>query len=150
MYLDFYDGPLTGYAVCSICHKCYFFNVLKWDNDLFCRVFGFAPIEMDFDRVDKDIKQWTENTVQVFDERRKTGNEDLPIPKPTDYVKQIEHIALRLEFSHVCITGSYLDKGYWRKMEESDRNITDWYEHLGVVFDDEDNMTFHLEKFYGA
>jgi len=114
---------------------------------MFCRVFGFAPIEMNFDRVDKDIKQWAENTTHVFAERKKTGNDNIPIPEATEYVKQIEHIASRLVFSHICITRSYLDKGYWRKMEESDKDVTDWFEHLGVVYDD-DNMTFHLEKFH--
>jgi hypothetical protein len=105
---------------------------------------------MDFDRVDKDIEQWTEKTTLVFAERKDTGNDDIPIPKATEYVKQIEQIALQLEFSHICVTQSYLDKGYWRKMEESDKNVSadceDWFEHLGVVYD-YGNLTFHLEKF---
>jgi len=151
IYLDFYDGPLAGYTMCSICHKCFHFKVLQWDSHIFCRVFGFAPIEMNFDRVDKDIKQWTENTILVHDERRKTGNDDIPIPETTEYVKQIEQIALQLEFSYICITPSYLDKGYWRKMEEADKNITancmDWFEHLGVVYD-YGNLAFHLKKFH--
>ena len=102
---------------------------------------------MDFDRVDRDIEQWTKNTTLVFDERRKTGNDDLPIPKATEYVEQIELIASRLEFSHICITRSYLDKGYWRKMDESDKDVEDWFEHLGVVYDF-DALTFHLKKFH--
>jgi len=151
VYLDFYDGPLAGYAMCSVCHQCYHFRVLKWDWEkyLFCRVFGFAPIEMDFDRVDKDLEQWTENAKLVLDERRKTDNDDIPIPEATEYVKQIEHVASHLEFSHICISRSYLDQGYWRKMGESDKDVADWFEHLGIIYDD-DNLTFHLEKFHAA
>ncbi|MCL2117565.1 MAG: hypothetical protein FWH27_03955 [Planctomycetaceae bacterium] len=104
---------------------------------------------MDFDRVDKDIEQWTKNTVHILEERRKTDNDDLPIPKQTDYVNQIELIASRLEFSHICVTGSYLDKGYWRKMDESDKDVEDWFEHLGVVYDF-GNLTFHLDKSHSS
>ena len=151
VYFDFYDGPLAGYAMCSVCHQCFHFRVLKWDCEkyVFCRVFGFVPIEMIFDRVEKDMRQWYDNTIRVLDERRKTGNDDIPAPKVTEYVEQIELIASRLEFSHICITRNYLDKGYWRKMDESDTNVTDWFEHLGVVYDD-GNLTFHLEKFHTA
>jgi len=73
----------------------------------------------------------------------------LPTPEQTDYVNQIEQIALQLEFSHICVTRSYLDKGYWRKMEESDKNVEDWFEHLGVVYDF-GNLTFHLGKFHSS
>ena len=119
---------------------------------MFCRVFGFAPIEMDFDRVEKDMRQWEEKAQLVTAERRNTGNNDLPFPESTEYVKQIKYDALNLEFTHLCITRSYLNQGYWRKMEDADKEVTkddDWYEHLGVVYDC-GNMTFHLEKFHST
>ncbi len=148
-YLSFdsYDGPLAGYALCSICHKCFHFRVLEWETYAFCRVFGFASIDMNFDRVEKDLKHWTENTKLVLVERRSSGNDDLPIPETTDYIKQIELSASRLEYSHLCISESYLDSGYWREMKESDKGVTDWCTYLGVVYD-EDNLTFHLENFH--
>ena len=148
LYLDFYDGPLAGYALCSVCHQCFYFKVLRWESSIFCRVFGFAPIEMDYDRVEDDMRQWTEKTKLVLDERRKIGNDDLPLPESTEYAKQIEAAALCLKFTHLCITESYLDRGYWWKMEEADKELEehdDWYEHLGVVYDFR-SLTFHLKR----
>jgi microsomal dipeptidase-like Zn-dependent dipeptidase len=77
-------------------------------------------------------------------------HDDLPIPEITDYVKQIEHIATSLGFSHICITGSYLDKEeYWRKMDETDKAMDmyedNWFVHLGIVYDF-GKGTFHLGK----
>ena len=46
LIFDYYDGPLEGVAVCSVCGQCYYYKLLAWNietqND---RVFEFIKIE---------------------------------------------------------------------------------------------------------
>ena len=137
----FFDGPLAGVAQCCACKKCYYFNVLEWETYAFCRVFGFAPIEVDIEQIEKDINWWTQETKLAFEARRKgASDEESLIPESTDYIKQIESIASQLDYSHLCVTRSYLDEGYWRKFTDADKNISDWIEHLGIDYDEKTDV----------
>ena len=135
---DFYDGPLVGIALCTVCQKCFYFKVLEWETYAFCRIFGFAPIDADFERIEKDIDWWTQETQLVFDARKNgASDEDTPIPESTDYVKHIHSVASQLEYSHLCVTGGYLGMGYWRKFVDADKNVSDWIKHIEIDYDEE-------------
>ncbi len=45
--LDYYDGPLSGAAKCSICSRCYRFECIAWSPDEDIRVYSLHPLPED-------------------------------------------------------------------------------------------------------
>lgn len=43
--LDYYDGPVSGIAVCSGCNTCYSFNMLDWTDDHRYRLYVLFSVE---------------------------------------------------------------------------------------------------------
>lgn len=146
LYFDFYDGPLAGYTICSECKRCFHFSVLEWNTYTSCRVFGFSPLDIDFNRLENDYNNWIQQAKPVSsDKKTSVSQTEFSFSLQTDYVDRIETIASRLNFSYLCVTPGYLDRGYWRIMDERENSITDWIEHLGITHD-EDNFSFQMNK----
>jgi len=50
--LDYYDGPIEGFTICTVCHSTFYFKTIHYDADenvKFCRILVFSKIELDFD-----------------------------------------------------------------------------------------------------
>lgn len=125
LILGFYDGPEIGVTRCCVCGRVYYFHVC-YEESWSCRVYRFVELDEDYEEM---ATYFEANTANGW------------VPHDT---KDRENRMLRLAampMTHVCASDAYIKAGIWRKTDENDVNVTNWYEHLGIVVpkNDEDD-----------
>ena len=123
MILGFYDGPEIGITRCCVCGRVYYFHACyeeSWD----CRVYRFVELDEDYEEMARYLE---------------ANNANGWVPHDTeDCENRIPRLAA-MPMTHVCASDAYIKSGIWRKTDENDISIVNWYEHLGIIVpDDED------------
>jgi len=135
IWLDFYDGPLEGFTICSKCKQCFYFKLVEWDIETqCCRIFRFVPVEMDFVETMSYFNEWSKNIRCCTDDSEQESSKLLA---------GFREIATLNQTTNICVSDDYFSSGLWYHITENDSTSNQWMTFFNIV-PDSDGCRFIL------
>ena len=124
MYLGYYDGPLEGITMCSICHRAYYYKDIDYHTSWYCRIFSFSQINHDFF-----------DLVEYFNVHMQIGSEYYKIQHDFIDHRNIISDLHACPITYMCVADSYIRLGFLEKLSLPFNDVHNWFDYFGIVID---------------